>query len=168
MAGSSALCNEDRVGPLPNPPPFRWRGLHGFALVMRTRDRHRAQRSGLSAERWACWLLRLKGYRILAVNWGCPAGEVDILARRGAVLAAIEVKRRMESDSPGKSGNDATALHAVSAKQQARVARAAEAFAARREDCRDVTLRLDAITVLPGFLWPRIRHYPAAWQGDSA
>ncbi len=132
--------------------------------MMKARDRHRAQRSGLSAERWACWLLRVKGYRILAVNWRCPAGEVDILARRGSVLAAVEVKRRMESDSR----NDAAALHAISARQQARIARAAEAFMGRRADCQDATLRLDAITVLPGFLWPRLRHYPAAWQGDSA
>ncbi len=132
------------------------------------RNRVKAQRSGLSAERWACWLLRLKGYRILAVNWRCPAGEVDILARRGSILAAIEVKRRMESDYTGKPGDDATALHAISPKQQQRIARAAEAFMGRRADCRSVTLRLDAITVLPGFLWPRLRHYPAAWQGDSA
>ena len=132
--------------------------------VRGARNRVKAQRSGLSAERWACWLLRLKGYRILAVNWRCAAGEVDILARRGSVLAAIEVKRRMESET----GADATALLAISAKQQARVARAAEVFMGRRADCRNVTLRLDAITVLPGFLWPRLRHYPAAWQGDSA
>jgi Holliday junction resolvase-like predicted endonuclease len=75
------------------------------------------------------------------------------------------VKRRAESDS---SGDDATALLAISSRQQQRVARAAEVFMGRREDCRDVTLRLDAVTVLPGFLWPRLRHYPAAWQGDSA
>ena len=133
-------------------------------MVKQPRNRHRAQRSGLSAERWACWLLRVKGYRILAVNWRCPAGEVDILARRGSILAAIEVKRRAESDSR----DDATALLAISRKQQGRVARAAEAFMARREDCRSLTLRLDAITVLPGILLPRLRHYPAAWQGDSA
>ena len=136
--------------------------------VKAARNRVKAQRSGLSAERWACWLLRLKGYRILAVNWRCPAGEVDILARRGSILAAIEVKRRMESDYTGKPRDDATALHAISPKQQQRIARAAEAFMGRRADCRSVTLRLDAITVLPGFLWPRLRHYPAAWQGDSA
>jgi putative endonuclease len=135
--------------------------------VKAARNRVKAQRSGLSAERWACWLLRLKGYRILAVNWRCPAGEVDILARRGAVLAAIEVKRRAESESSAGDAADATALLAISPKQQARVARAAEAFAARREDCRNMTLRLDAITVVPGVLWPRLRHYPAAWQGDS-
>jgi putative endonuclease len=57
----------------------------------RSRDRHRAQRDGRWAEWVVCWYLRLKGWRVLAVNWRCPAGEVDILARRGKVLAAIEV-----------------------------------------------------------------------------
>jgi putative endonuclease len=125
------------------------------------RDRAKAQRSGRAAERLVCWWLRLKGYRVLAVNWRCPAGEVDILARRGGILAAIEVKRR------AGSGGDAAALLAISPRQQARIARAAEVFAARRTDCRDLALRLDAVTVLPGRLWPRLRHYPAAWQGDS-
>lgn len=110
-----------------------------------------------------CWWLRLKGYRILAVNWRCPAGEVDILARRGGVLAAIEVKRR----AAGESDSDAAALLAISPRQQARIARAAEAFMARRADCRGLDLRLDAVTVLPGRWLPRLRHYPAAWQGDS-
>jgi Holliday junction resolvase-like predicted endonuclease len=66
-------------------------------------------------------------------------------------------------------------LFAISPSQQARVARAAETFAARRAGCRDLELRLDAITVtiptsgLAGRLaralqwgWPR--HFPAAWQ----
>lgn len=131
----------------------------------RTQDRVKAQRSGRAAEALVCWWLRLKGYRILAVNWRCPAGEVDILARRGRVLAAIEVKRRAADAS---SARDETALLAISPRQQARIARAAEAFRARRGDCRELDLRLDAVTVLPGFPWPRLRHYPAAWQGDSA
>jgi putative endonuclease len=134
------------------------------------RDRAKAQRSGRSAEKLVCWWLRLKGYRILAVNWRCPAGEVDILAKRGGILAAIEVKRR--TGNPGRGadaggGADAAALLAISPRQQARIARAAEVFAARRTDCRDLALRLDAVTVLPGRFWPRLRHYPAAWQGDS-
>ncbi len=128
------------------------------------RDRRRAQREGRRAETLVCWWLRLKGWRILAANWRCPAGEVDILARRGRVLAAIEVKRRQ----PGGSGDgDAAALLAISARQQARIARAAEAFMGRRADCQGLDLRLDAITFLPGFPWPRLRHYPAAWQAES-
>lgn len=125
-----------------------------------------AQREGRFAETLVCWWLRLKGWRILAVNWRCPAGEVDILARRGQVLAAIEVKRRGAESGAA----DEAALLAISPRQQARIARAAEAFRSRRADCRALDLRLDAITVLPGRLLrplPRLRHYPAAWQGDS-
>jgi putative endonuclease len=136
-------------------------------------NRQRAYLSGRRAERIACWLLRLKGYRILAVNWRCAEGEVDILARRGTVLAAVEVKRR----SGGLVAEDA-ALFAISPTQQARVARAAEMFAARRSDCRDLELRLDAITVtIPtsgpwgglarALQWGWPRHFPAAWQAES-
>ena len=140
------------------------------------RDRQRAYLSGRRAERIACWLLRLKGYRILAVNWRCAAGEVDILARRGQVLAAIEVKRRAAGLVAGESAGDA-ALFAISPHQRARVARAAELFAARRSDCRGLELRLDAVTVTQPTSWPWAilaralqwgwpRHFPAAWQAD--
>lgn len=161
--------------PLANFPLCRGRVHH--RAMKSPRNRQRAYLSGRRAERIACWLLRLKGYRILAVNWRCPAGEVDILARRGNVLAAIEVKRRAAGLVAAESAGDA-ALFAISARQQARVARAAEAFAARRSDCRELELRLDAVTVtepasFPWVLlaralhwgWPR--HFPAAWQAES-
>src|SRR6516165_10563890 len=58
--------------------------------------RQRAERRGRAAE-WLClWHLRLRGWHILARGWRCPAGEIDILARRGKVLAVIEVKSRGE------------------------------------------------------------------------
>ena len=142
-----------------------------------TRTRQRAYLSGRRAERIACWLLRAKGYRILAMNWRCAAGEVDILARRGLVLAAIEVKRRTTGLIAGESAADA-ALFAISPHQQTRVARAAEAFASRRADCQGLELRLDAITVTEPTSWPWAllaralhwgwpRHFPAAWHADS-
>ena len=53
------------------------RGTSGRALA-----RQRAQRRGRLAE-WLClWHLRLRGWHILARGWRCPAGEIDILARR--------------------------------------------------------------------------------------
>src|SRR5262245_25374228 len=114
--------------------------LRGEGVVKHTRSRQRAYLSGRRAERIACWLLRLKGYRILAVNWRCPAGEVDILARRGRVLAAVEVKRRSGGLVAGEAAGDA-ALFAISPRQQARVARAAAVFVSRRSDCQNLTLR---------------------------
>ena len=64
-----------------------------------TQRRQHAQRRGRFAE-WLClWHLRLRGWRILAKGWRCPSGEIDILARRGRVLAIIEVKSRNELDA---------------------------------------------------------------------
>ena len=56
--------------------------------------RQRAERGGRRAERLAAWWLRLKGWRILAVRARTPVGEVDLVARRGRILAFIEVKAR--------------------------------------------------------------------------
>ena len=92
------------------------------------------------------------------------------------MLAAIEVKRRSGGLAVGEKAGDA-ALFAISPHQQARVARAAEAFAARRADCRGLELRLDAITVTEPTSWPWVllaralhwgwpRHFPAAWHAD--
>ena len=59
--------------------------------------RQRAQRRGRLAE-WMClWHLRLHGWHIVARGWRCPSGEIDIMARRGKVLAVIEVKSRVSS-----------------------------------------------------------------------
>ena len=149
----------------------------GDCSMSPTRDRQRAYLSGKQAERIGCWLLRLKGYRILAVNWRCPAGEVDILARRGRVLAAVEVKRRGAGLVAGEAAGDA-ALFAISPRQQARVARAAEVFAARRADCHGLDLRFDALTVTEpqsglwralarALRWGIPRHFPAAWNPES-
>jgi len=99
--------------------------------------RQRAQRRGRVAE-WLClWHLRLRGWHILARGWRCPAGEIDILARRGKVLAVIEVKSRAEL---------ATAAMALAPRQRRRIARAAEAFLLRRYACRVIGVAPGAST----------------------
>ncbi|MGA0148969.1 MAG: YraN family protein [Ilumatobacteraceae bacterium] len=39
------------------------------------------------------WYVR-EGYAIIARNWRCPRGELDVVAWRGGVLAVCEVKAR--------------------------------------------------------------------------
>jgi putative endonuclease len=41
----------------------------------------------------ARWYVR-EGYAIIARNWRCPRGELDVVAWRGGVLAVCEVKAR--------------------------------------------------------------------------
>ena len=87
--------------------------------------RQRARRRGRLAE-WLCrWHLRLRGWRIVARDWRCPSGEIDILARRGGVLAVIEVKSR---------GDFATGAAALRRASGGASRRAAEAFLLMRPD----------------------------------
>jgi putative endonuclease len=87
--------------------------------------RRRARRRGRVAE-WLClWHLRLRGWQIVERRWRCPSGEIDILARRGRVLAVVEVKSRREAEA---------AALALAPRQRRRIIRAAEAFLVSRPD----------------------------------
>jgi putative endonuclease len=114
--------------------------------------RRRAERRGRLAE-WLClWHLRLRGWRIVAQGWRCPAGEIDIIARRGRVLAIIEVKSRP---------NLGVAAAALAPRQRRRIARAAEAFLGARPDLAGLDLRFDLMLVAPRRL---PRHWRGAWR----
>ncbi len=49
---------------------------------------------GHLGEELAARTLAARGYRIRERNWRCPAGELDIVAEDGDVLAFVEVKTR--------------------------------------------------------------------------
>jgi putative endonuclease len=117
--------------------------------------RRRAERRGRAAE-WLClWHLRLRGWRILARQWRCPSGEIDILARRGSILAVIEVKRRAKLDA---------AASALPPRQRRRIERAAEAYLNTRPDLAGLALRFDLMLVAPRRL---PQHWSDAWRpGD--
>jgi len=118
-------------------------------------DRRVAFRRGRRGERAALWWLRLKGYRILAQDYRSPAGEIDVVARRGSTLAIIEVKAR---DSV------AAAAEAITPRQRNRIFNAARLFVARHPRHGGCTIRFDIMLVTPG-RWPR--HIVDAWQIDQ-
>ena len=112
-----------------------------------------------SAGRWAevlaaCWLMA-KGWRVLGFRLKTPHGEIDLLARRGPVLAVVEVKTRTTLEA---------ALAAVTPSQQARLRRAGTALAARRPDLAGLSVRLDMVALAPG---RRPRHIPDAWRSAN-
>jgi len=114
--------------------------------------RRKAERGGRRAERLAAWWLRLKGWRILAVRARTPVGEVDLVARRGHVLAFIEVKAR---------ATGAGAAWALDDYRLRRVAAAAEALMPRYSRDGD-TVRIDAMFLTP---WRLPRHLTNVWHG---
>ena len=113
--------------------------------------RRRAWQRGRAAETLCVWHLRLRGYRILARGYRVSAGEIDIVARRGGVVAAIEVKARVSLAAAGE---------AVAPRQRRRVARAFEHFLAAHPQHVGLTLRFDVMLVAKGRL---PRHLSNAW-----
>ena len=112
----------------------------------------KARKAGRRAEYVAAIWLMLRGYRILGFRLKTPQGEIDLLARRGSILAVIEVKWRLSLDD---------ALQAVSADQRDRLHRAAAALAARRPGLKNTQIRLDLLALAPG-RWPC--HIRSAWS----
>ena len=117
-----------------------------------TRARREAESRGRRAETVAAWLLRLKGYRIIARRFKTPVGEVDLIVQKGPVLAFVEVKHRREM---------AHLPEAVAARQRNRIAKAALSFVAQVPAAADAEIRFDVILV--GRL-PLIRHIRGAWR----
>lgn len=120
------------------------------APARRTRQESgaRGRKEGRFAEAVAAVFLMLKGYQILGFRLKTPAGEIDLLARKGRTLAVVEVKRRATVE---------IALASVSPTQRDRLLRAARTLAARRAGLRHLALRLDLIALAPGRL---PRHVP--------
>lgn len=111
--------------------------------MSRTR-RRAAERRGRRAEALAALWLQLAGWRILARRARTAAGELDLVARRGPVLAFIEVKERASLDA---------ALEAVSLRQRARLIRAGSLWQARRADLAHLQPRYDLVVIAP-WRWP--------------
>jgi putative endonuclease len=114
----------------------------------------RARLAGRRGEIVAALWLMAKGYRILGFRLKTPQGEIDLLARKGQVVAVVEVKLRASIDA---------ALAAVDHQQRQRLRRAGESYASRRSDLRGAAIRLDLLALAPG-RWPC--HIRDAWFGD--
>lgn len=116
------------------------------------RDRAAAEAQGRRAERVAGWWLRLKGWRILARRVRTPAGEVDLIAKRGKLIAFVEVKAR---------ASEAELDLAIDERRLSRVAAAAEILFPRYAQDGD-DARID-VMLLTGGRPPR--HIENAWIG---
>ncbi len=116
--------------------------------------RQGAERSGRRAETIAAWFLRLKLYRVLARRYRTPAGEIDLIVRRGRTIAFVEVKHRP---------NELDAITAVTPKGRRRIARAAELWVAAHPAAAELDHRFDVVVAVPG---RRPRHLVSVF--DSA
>lgn len=112
--------------------------------------RLKAERFGRFAESCAALLLQVKGYRILSRRFKCPAGEIDIIAKKGTSHVFVEVKARADI---------AMALQSVSQKQRKRIERAATIWAAKKK--HQGPMRFDVIVIGK---WQLPHHIKQAWR----
>lgn len=117
--------------------------------------KQKAYFKGLWAERLAAFLLMAKGYRIEAMRYKTRYGEIDIIARRGNVLAFIEVK----AYSTREKG-----VYAISDKAKGRIMRSAQFFLGQNPQWSGMTLRFDAMIMHHLVL---VAHLLNAWNEND-
>ncbi|OQY16061.1 MAG: YraN family protein [Desulfobacteraceae bacterium 4572_35.1] len=112
----------------------------------------------LSLGRWgeqqAVCYLRRRLYRIVATNYSCRGGEIDIIAQRGGILAFVEVKTR-RGTAYGTGGE------AVNERKQRQIIRAAQWYLASQPS--PLQPRFDVISILVSGAVPVIDHVPNAF-----
>ncbi len=111
---------------------------------------------GRYGEQLAVQLLADAGYRILARNWRCQQGEIDIVAADGATLVVCEVKTR----SSARFGEPAEAVGRLKSARLRQLA--ARWLAAHPGDWSEI--RFDVVAVLRGPAGPaQVRHLRGAF-----
>jgi putative endonuclease len=113
---------------------------------------------GTRGEKLAARFLRRAGFKLLARNYRCPAGEADLIALDGRTLVFAEVKTRARTDEAAPEAN-------VDARKQQRYRKVARYYLSRH-DAGDSPVRFDVLAVvLPPEprANPRIRHIPDAF-----
>ena len=126
------------------------------ALVSRLRGPH----SGVPGESLACRHLEDHGFVILARNYRCRSGEVDVIARHGEVTVFVEVKER-------HGASHGAGCDSVTFGKRRRIVRAARLYAASHR-LDDTPLRFDVVSID----WstagrPMIRHDQGAFDVDG-
>jgi putative endonuclease len=96
--------------------------------------------AGMRAEELAAELFQRAGLRILARNWRCRHGEIDLIAEEGRTLVFAEVRYRASARFGG-------AAESITDAKRTRIVAAAGLYLAHRPqaNCRFDVLLLDAL-----------------------
>ncbi len=96
------------------------------------------RRLGTHGEAQARAYLIARGYRILAANWRCAYGELDLVAQQGEMVVIVEVRTRRASTQ--------AAFESITPVKRDKLLRASQAFLAEH-NLDDAPCRIDVIAV---------------------
>lgn len=101
-----------------------------------------SQSTGTLGEQLAAQHLTQQGYIILARNWHCRAGEIDIIAEKQDCLVFVEVKTRRNASAESAFMN-------ITQRKREKMVAAAHAYLAE-SGLEDRLWRIDAIAIALG------------------
>jgi putative endonuclease len=119
--------------------------------------RERSGGLGGAGERLVASWLEARGLRVVARNWRCPYGEIDLIAEEHGELVFVEVKTRR-----------GTALgapeEAITPRKRHHLIAAAQTYLAELDMEEERPYRIDVVAVQlsPSGKLLDIRHYPSA------
>jgi putative endonuclease len=97
---------------------------------------------GARGERFTLDLYRRRGFTLVAANWRCSLGEIDLVLRRGDLLVFCEVKTR-------RGSRRGAGFEAVDQRKQRKVRALAEVFLLTH-GLGPVSVRFDVASVAAG------------------
>jgi len=116
------------------------------------------QRWGAIGEALAAAFLEARGHVVVARNYRCPRGEIDLVTRDGRVLVFCEVRTR-------RSAVAGPALESVTRLKQVRILRVARHYLAEHPG-RAMTLRFDVVGIDMRGPTVRVAHVVDAFRAD--
>jgi putative endonuclease len=113
---------------------------------------------GTRSERAAAQFLKRLGYRIVARNYSCPLGELDLVAVEGCSVVFVEVRSTSTEDMSGPANSVDTA-------KQRRLTELALHFL-KKHRLLNCSARFDVLTLSwpAGRRKPQIAHYRNAFE----
>jgi putative endonuclease len=98
------------------------------------------QQAGREAEAYALQYLQQQGLRLIAQNWLCKRGELDLVMLDGDTVVFVEVRYRRHSGWGG-------AMESVDFRKQGKLVTAAQLFLQQATDWAGHPCRFDVIAV---------------------
>lgn len=110
-------------------------------------DRRSSFFKGMTAEYIAALWLILHGYRLVHRRFQTKSGEIDLIARRGALTIFVEVKARKEIQM---------GIDSVTYETQNRIKAASDIWLSKQQNAQLLSQRYDIIVVVP---WKLPQHF---------
>ena len=117
------------------------------------------ENTGAAAERHACQFLEAQGFALVAANYHCRFGEIDLVMRQQQLLVFAEVRLRNRQDFGGAAAS-------VTRSKQQKIIASAGAFLHHHPEFSRCNCRFDVLALQASTQGWHVDWLPAAFTTD--